>query len=148
MTDLISLFKKSYIRQLNDDKFCVYSSGKKIGTYSTIEQATIELNKLNDNSEYINTLRKLAKQYKLSNKVELCNNVLLILAKETGLENTNADLSYSYVMRDLRNNYPDKVTLFMKTFKDTFDAAIDDDLEDADSIALLTAIKKIDYNAE
>lgn len=55
------------------------------------------------------------------------------------------ELSYSYIMRDLNKHNKDKLETFMKVFKKTFDEANLENLENADKIALMSAIKAIDY---
>lgn len=51
--------------------------------------------------------------------------------------------TYSAAMRDLRKNNPDKVKNFMKAFKEAFDAANVEKLDDVESIALLQALQSI-----
>jgi len=50
-------------------------------------------------------------------------------------------------MRDLRHNQKDKVNKFMVAFKNAFDEAVLEELEDPDRIALLAAIKEISYES-
>lgn len=52
--------------------------------------------------------------------------------------------TYSAVMRDLRKNDPDKVKTFMKAFKEAFDQANGEKLDDVESVALLQALQHID----
>jgi len=58
------------------------------------------------------------------------------------------ELSYSAIMRDLNKNDKDKLELFMKSFKKAFDEANIENLENADKIALMVAMKAINYKAE
>lgn len=53
--------------------------------------------------------------------------------------------TYSAVMRDLRKNHPDKIKNFMKSFKEAFDQANEERLDDIESVALLQALQHIDY---
>lgn len=55
------------------------------------------------------------------------------------------ELSYSAIMRDLNKNDKDKLEKFMISFKKSFDEANIENLENADKIALITAIKEINY---
>lgn len=55
--------------------------------------------------------------------------------------------SYSSIMRDLRKNDPDNVLPFMKSFKSAFDNALNDGLDDPDKLALMEAIKKVNYGS-
>lgn len=52
------------------------------------------------------------------------------------------ELSYSYIMRKLRKADKDVVRQFQEVFKKNFDAALDDNLENPEKIALLAAIKE------
>lgn len=97
---------------------------------------------------YLDSLRKLAKQFRLSGDKDLCEKILIVIAGESGLESTRADLTYSSVMRDLNNGDKKRRLNFMKKFKETFDEAFDDGLENPEEIALLAAIKEIGYNDE
>lgn len=58
------------------------------------------------------------------------------------------ELSYSFIMRYLNKNDKDKLEIFMKTFKKSFDEANIDNLEDADKIALMSAMKEINYKGK
>lgn len=53
------------------------------------------------------------------------------------------DASYSATMREMRQQQPEKVMAFMKSFKEAFDAAISDEMENAEKIALMQALKSI-----
>lgn len=57
-------------------------------------------------------------------------------------------LTFSATMRFLNKNYKDKVLTFLKIFKEAFDTALLQDLEDKESLALLEAIKKSDIDIE
>lgn len=58
------------------------------------------------------------------------------------------ELSYSFIMRYLNKNDKDKLEIFMKSFKKSFDEANIDNLEDADKIALMSAMKEINYKGK
>jgi hypothetical protein len=47
--------------------------------------------------------------------------------------------TYSSVMRDLNKNNPEKIPEFMRKFKDAFDAAIESDIDDHQTVALMEA---------
>lgn len=53
--------------------------------------------------------------------------------------------SYSAIMRDLNKNDKGKLEKFMVIFKKVFDEANLEELENADKIALMTAMKSINY---
>jgi hypothetical protein len=47
--------------------------------------------------------------------------------------------TYSSVMRDLNKNDPEKIPEFMRKFKDAFDAALESDIDDHQTVALMEA---------
>lgn len=53
--------------------------------------------------------------------------------------NKSIDFSYSAVMRNLRKYQPNKVNLFMKNFKQSFEMANFEKLENPEKIALMEA---------
>lgn len=55
--------------------------------------------------------------------------------------------TYSAIMRDLRKNNPENVISFMKSFKEAFDQAVTESLEDPDKLALMQAIKATNYGS-
>jgi hypothetical protein len=100
------------------------------------------------NKVAINKLRRLCKDMKLADEDELADKLLCALAALTGSENPKAHLSYSYCLRYLRNNHPDRVREFQIMFKKAFDDALDEDLENPENIALTSAIKDIGIEFE
>jgi predicted transcriptional regulator len=58
----------------------------------------------------------------------------------------DVELSYSAIMRDLNKNHKNDIEQFRIVFKKTFDEANINNLENADKIALIAAMKAIDYN--
>lgn len=54
------------------------------------------------------------------------------------------DLSYSYVMRELRKKYEDKVLSFQETFIKTFNEALDAGMDEPEQVALMAALKALD----
>jgi hypothetical protein len=116
--------KIAFIRKLPNGKYRVYShSGKNLGTSDTLEEAKIRLEQV----EY----------FKNKNSQNRRVQLLKIFAQE--------ELSYSAIMRDLNKNNKDELELFMKQFKKSFDEAIIEDLENPDKIALISAMKAINY---
>jgi hypothetical protein len=94
----------------------------------------------------LNELRSICKDLKLAGEDELADKVLCALAAVTDAEHPRVDLSYTYVMRKLRKEGdPEKVRKFQVVFKNTFDRALDEDLEDPAELALMQAIKHIDF---
>ena len=94
----------------------------------------------------LNELRRLCKDLKLVGEDELADKVMCALAAVTDTEHPRIDLSYTYVMRKLRKDKDDeKVSEFQRVFKDTFDQALDEDLEDPAELALMKAIQHVDF---
>lgn len=59
------------------------------------------------------------------------------------LKKSSQDFSYSATMREIRKKHPDKLLPFMDAFKQAFDAAQDAEMEGAEQVALMQAIKSI-----
>jgi len=94
------------------------------------------------------TLRKLAKDYRLAGHNKLADRALILLAKETGSATPRSDLSYSYIMRKLHRGDKKRMLEFMTVFKQAFDKAYAEDLEDCDNIALMQAIQTTGFKDE
>jgi len=119
--------KLAFIRKLPNGKYRVYShTGKNLGTYDTLEKS----------KERLKTIEYFKHKDSQQRRIEL----LKIFAQE--------ELSYSAIMRDLNKNNKDELEIFMKTFKKAFDDSNLENLENADKIALMTAMKAIDYKAK
>ena len=56
--------------------------------------------------------------------------------------------TYSSVMRELNKQDSEKRKLFMRKFKDAFDAALDADNEDHQQVALMSAQKVLAHSSE
>src|SRR6266581_4440882 len=118
--------KTAFIRKLPNGKYRVYShTGKNLGTSDTLEEAKTRLHQI----EFFKHKDKKAQ----NRRIQLLN----IFAEK--------ELSYSAIMRDLNKNDKEKLEIFMKAFKKAFDEANLDDLENADKIALMSAMKAINY---
>lgn len=91
-------------------------------------------------------LRKIAKDLRILGEEDLVDKVLCALSAVTGTEYPNADLSYSYIMRQLRKGDKDRQHEFQISFKQAFDEAIDNDIENPEEIALMTAMMAINYD--
>jgi hypothetical protein len=92
-------------------------------------------------------LATICKELRMLGDDELTNKALCAYAAITdSSENSRIDLSYSYVMRELRkDNDDDRRLKFQKVFKKSFDRALYEDLDDPAEIALMTAIKAINF---
>jgi hypothetical protein len=147
------MIKTAIIRELSDGRFRVYDrKGNNKGTYVSRVEAESRLRQIEyfkhkdeeKESKLASTLVSLSKELMVIGEIEM-SEMLLSVAKA---DSTNANLSYSYVMRELRHNHPKKLKEFMVTFKKSFDDAILNDLEEPDNIALMAAIKAVDYKDE
>lgn len=93
-------------------------------------------------------LASICKELKLLGDKELTQMALIAYAAITDTEKPNVDLSYSYIMRQLRKGDKDKLYKFQKEYKDTFDKALFEDIENPEEIALLSGMAAIDYKDE
>lgn len=55
----------------------------------------------------------------------------------------NDEFNYSAIMRKLRKENPELVKEFMSSFKEAFELAYSEAMEDADKISLIQALKTI-----
>lgn len=142
--------KLAIIRKLPNGKFRVYDrKGRSMGTYPSRSGAENRLRQVeyfkHKDKKASSILIPIAKELKFIGEDDLSNRILCVL----GTNNSSANLSYSYIMRELRQqNDPKRLYAFMKSFKDAFDKAFVDELEDPTNIALLSSIKAINYKDE
>ena len=90
-------------------------------------------------------LASICKDLRLLGESELTKEALYAYAAITDTENPRADLSYSYIMRKLRKGKADRRLIFQKAFKNAFDRALFEDIEEPAEIALMVAIKSINF---
>jgi hypothetical protein len=90
-------------------------------------------------------LASICKDLRLLGETELTKEALYAYAAITDTDNPRADLSYSYVMRKLRKGDDDLRLKFQKVFKDAFDRALLEDVEEPAEIALMVAMKAINF---
>lgn len=93
-------------------------------------------------------LASICKDLRLLGEAELTKDALFAYAAITDTENPRADLSYSYVMRKLRKGDDDRRLKFQRAFKEAFDRALYEDVEEPAEIALMVAMKAIDFKDE
>lgn len=93
-------------------------------------------------------LASICKDLRLLGDSELTKKAICAYAAVTDSENPQIDLSYSYIMRKLRKGKDDRRKKFQKTFKEVFDRSLSEDLDEPDSIALMAAIKAINFKEE
>ena len=115
--------KVAFIRKQPNGKYKIFSrKGKNLGEYDTFAEAEERLRQI----EY----------FKYNKAQETRVQLLKLCLKE--------EPSYSAIMRDI-NDDEERLELFMTVYKKTFDEALREDLENFDNIALLSAMKAIDY---
>jgi len=91
-------------------------------------------------------LADICKDLRLLGEVELTKKAITAYAALTDSNNPRPDLSYSYIMRILRKEGKDGRRLkFQKAYKAAFDAALYADVEDPAAVALMVAVKVIDF---
>ena len=78
---------------------------------------------------------------------DLASDLLCAIAAMEELIDPHTDLTYTAIMRDLRQNQKDKVVPFEKAFKEAFDAAIDEELENPEQLAIMEAMAKAGIDA-
>lgn len=95
-----------------------------------------------------NELAYICKDLRLLGDINLTKQALLAYSSITDIENPKIDLSYSYMMRQLRKGDKKRKIKFQKAFKQAFDTALNSDLDNPAEIALMVAIKAIDFKDE
>jgi len=86
-------------------------------------------------------IRKLAKRLREENKHDLCDALIARTASKNSIS-PRSDLSYSFVMRQLRQNGDDdRVKAFQSAYKEAFDEAYIENIDDIDEAALLQAMQ-------
>jgi hypothetical protein len=91
---------------------------------------------------------KLAKKLREDGKNESCNHLIASSASKNAI-NPRPDLSYSYIMRRLRQiGDKNRTRSFQEAFKKAYDEAYINDLENIDDVALLQALQESDIKAE
>jgi len=90
-------------------------------------------------------LASICKDLRLLGEAKLTKEALYAYAAITDTDNPRADLSYSYVMRKLRKGDDDLRLKFQTVFKDAFDRALLEDVEEPAEIALMVAMKAINF---
>jgi hypothetical protein len=90
-------------------------------------------------------LAEICKDLRMLGDDELTKKALCAYAAATDTERPRVDLSYSSVMRKLRKGDKDRRLKFQKVFKDAFDRALYEDVEEPAELALMVAMKAIDF---
>jgi hypothetical protein len=87
----------------------------------------------------------ICKDLRILGDKELLDMALCAFSSVSGIEHPRVDLSYSYLMRKLRKGDPERRLEFQRVFKDSFEEALEEDLEEPESVALVAAMKVIDF---
>lgn len=95
-------------------------------------------------NEEFKKLKRLCKDLKLADEHDMADKVLCAIAAIMDVEDPKAHLSYSYVMRDLRKNHPEKIHEFQLTFKKVFEEAMIEGMSDPEEMALLAGLQTLD----
>ncbi len=90
-------------------------------------------------------LAHICKDLRLLGDKDLTKKALLAYASATDTERPRVDLSYSYVMRQLRKGDDERKLKFQKAFKEAFDEALYSDIEEPAAVALMVGMKVIDF---
>lgn len=94
-------------------------------------------------------MENICKDLRILGDNSLTKKALFAYAAMYDVESPRVDLSYSYIMRKLRAEGNDERRLkFQKVFKDSFDQALYNDLDNPENIALMNAVKAIDFKDE
>ncbi len=114
----------AYIRKIKPNRWRVFSEkGKNMGTFDSEEKAEKRLQQI----EYF--------KYK---------NALLDLRLET--KTAKMKMTFSSVMRELRQNFPDKILSFLKLFHNNLVQCIENKIADCESAALLQTLMILKQN--
>lgn len=97
---------------------------------------------------YLSDLRKLAKDLRVHGLDDVCDNVVLAIFAETNAMDARPDLSYSFIMRQLRKLDPDRAREFQEHFKKAFDEAFLTGIDNVDDAALMQTIQEIELKPE
>lgn len=95
-------------------------------------------------SQAVDKIRKSIRLLSEAGEKDLASDLLCALAALTDAAMPRSDLTYSSVMRELRQNHKDSVKDFQVEFKKAFEDALDEDLDDPDQVAMLHTLKKLD----
>jgi len=92
--------------------------------------------------------RKLIQRLRADGRHDMCDR-LIAQAKPDNSVSPRPDLSYSFIMRRLRQlGDKDRIKEFQKAFKDAFDEAYIEGLDNYDDVALMQAIQKVELKPE
>lgn len=93
-------------------------------------------------------IASICKDLRMLGEHELANKALVAYAAVTNTEAPRVDLSYSYLMRQLRKGKTNRRKKFQVAFKEAFDRALLEDLDEPAAIALMVAMKAINLKID
>lgn len=93
-------------------------------------------------------LASICKELRMLGDDDLTKKALCAFAAVTGADHPRVDLSYSYLMRKLRKGDEERRLKFQKAFKEAFDRALYEDVDEPASLALMVAMKAIDFKED
>lgn len=91
----------------------------------------------------LNVIKKICQDLRDADEHLLADKVLCAFSALTKTKEPCVDLTYSYVMRELRREHPNKVKQFQIVFKDTFEEALDAGEESPEELAMLAGLRAI-----
>lgn len=121
------MLKIAYIKEIFKGKWRVLSKkGRNLGTYNSKEQAEKRLKQVEFFKHWpFHPIRKKKAVFDLYNKIVL------------GEGSVEATSTFSAEMRELRKNNPEKVMDFLKQFNNSFQNALQENIENPEQAALL-----------
>lgn len=93
-------------------------------------------------------LASICKDLKILGDKDLTKKALQAYAAATDTERPRVDLSYSYIMRQLRKGNDERKLKFQKAFKKAFDEALYSDVDEPAAVALMVGIRAIDFKED
>jgi hypothetical protein len=93
-------------------------------------------------------LSNICKDLKILEDKDLVRKALQAYAAVTDTERPQVDLSYSYIIRQLRKGSDERKLKFQKAFLKAFNEALYADIEEPAAVALMIGIKTINFKED
>jgi protein associated with RNAse G/E len=96
----------------------------------------------------LNVLKKVAKDMRNIGATDISEKIKIAIVDLEEFPNSYADLSYSFVMRELRKEDKEKAKEFQKSFKKAFDEGYlaGEDVDNLHQLCLIQALKENDID--
>ncbi len=91
-------------------------------------------------------LKKIAQDLREAGETDLADGVCCVFAALTGEKKPKIDLTYSAACREIRKKQPNKLKPFQKLFKQKFDEALIEGLDDPEDSALMECLNKMELD--